>query len=237
MDRPVWRSVISSIEDALPFYDEVNEVLSLKRASKARTYAIRRLLEHGKPKLVLDSGTGPRHMSVLLLENDANVEVVALDYSSRLLKACTERLACHRDRVHFVRGCFEELPFRSSTFDAAATAYALRDSQDLSRAITEYARSIKNRGRLAVVELGKPENAFRRLFATMCVGFIALLIAETIVSGRLKDNLWRAIAPTYRNLPSTDQLLQMLRARFGLLEKREFLAGGMLIVLLRSFQA
>jgi len=236
MDRPVWRSVISSIEDALPLYDEVNEVLSLKRANKARIYATRRLLEHGKPKLVLDSGTGPGHMSLLLLENEANVEVVALDYSSRLLNTCKGRLARHRDRVHFVRGCFEELPLRSRSFDAVVTAYALRDSPNLSQAIGEYARSIKNEGCLAVVELGKPENAFKRALAIIYIRFIAPLISEIIISGRLNDNPWRGIAPTYQNLPPTNQLLQILRARFEVLEKREFLAGGMLVILLRSFR-
>ena len=54
MDRLAWRDVISSIEETAPLYDEVNEIISFGLASKARTYAARKLMENN-PRLVLDS--------------------------------------------------------------------------------------------------------------------------------------------------------------------------------------
>jgi len=234
MNKSDWRGVISSIEDAVPLYDSVNETISLRRASRARAYAIRELLENGRPELILDSGAGPGNMSAILLEQDADVHVIALDYSSQLLEICKKRLTAHRDRVDFVRGCFEDLPFKSRSFDAAVTAYALRDSPDLNQAIAEYARSIKKGGCLAIVDLAKPDNMIKRSFAVIYVRFIAPLIAKLIILGRLRGNPWRMIALTYRNLPTTRRLLKMLEARFEVLEKTDFLAGGMLVILLRS---
>ncbi len=58
MTTTVWREVISSIEETGSLYDEVNEAISLRSASKARAYAAQRLLENS-PRLVLDSGAGP----------------------------------------------------------------------------------------------------------------------------------------------------------------------------------
>jgi len=233
MNMSVWRDVISSLEEIASLYDEVNETISLGRASRARTYAAQRLMENS-PRLVLDSGAGPGSMSVILLQRDPQAEVVALDYSSQLQRTCKERVKDYRDRVHFVRACFEQLPFRSSSFDAAVTAYALRDSTNINQAIGEYARSIKNEGQLSIVELGKPDNMVKRFFAVIYVRFIMPLIAKILISGRLEGNPWRMIVPTYQNLPTTLSLLEMLEARFDLLEKKQFLAGGMLVILLRS---
>ena len=181
MNKSGWRTLISSIEDAAPFYDSVNEIISFGRASRVRTYAARELLENGRPQLILDSGAGPGNMSAILLERDADAHVVALDYSIQFLETCRKRLTTYRDRVHFVRGCFEDLPFKSSSFDAAVTAYALRNCPDLDQAIVEYARSIKKGGCLAVAELAKPDNMIKRSFAVIYVRFVAPLIAKLII--------------------------------------------------------
>jgi len=233
MNAPVWRDVISSIEETAPLYDEVNEIISLGRASQARTYAAQRLMENS-PRLVLDSGAGPGSMSVILLQRDSQAEVVALDYSSQLQRSCKERLKDYRDRVYLVRARFEQLPFRSSSFDAVVTAYALRDSTNLNQAIAEYARTIKSEGRLTIVELGKPDSIVKRFFAVIYLRFIMPLIAKVMISGRLEGNPWRMILPTYQNFPTMRRLLEMLDGRFDLLEKKHFLAGGIIVILLRA---
>ena len=232
MTTTVWREVISSIEETGSLYDEVNAAISLGRASKARAYAAQRLLENG-PRLVLDSGAGPGSMSVILLRHDPQMEVVALDYSSQLQRTCRERLKDYRSRVHFVRACFEQLPFKLGSFDAAVTAYALRDSTNFNQAINEYAMSIKDGGRLAIAELGKPD-IVKRFFATTYVRFIMPLIAKIMILGRLEGNPFRIIVPTYQRLPTTSRLLEMLEVKFDLLEKKSFLAGGMLVILLQA---
>jgi len=234
MNMSVWRDVISSLEEIVSLYDEVNEVISLGRAGKARTYAAQRVMEN-HPRLVLDSGAGPGSMTMILLKLDPQAEVVSLDFSSQLQRACKERVKEHRDRVHFVRARFEQLPFKSSSFDAIVTAYALRDSTDIKQTIAEYAKSIKNEGQLAIVEMGKPDNRVKRFFAMIYVRFIMPLIAKIVISGRLNDNPFRMIIPTYQNLPTTLTILKMLEAeRFNLQEKKQFLAGGMVVLMLRA---
>ena len=79
MNKSLWRGVISSIEETTPLYDEVNEIISLRRASKARAYAAQKLMKDN-PKLVLDSGVGPGSMSMILLQQHPHSDIVALDY-------------------------------------------------------------------------------------------------------------------------------------------------------------
>jgi len=102
MATTVWREVISSIEETGSLYDEVNEAIPFGRASKARAYAVQRLLENG-PRLVLDSGAGPGSMSVILLRHDPQMEVIALDYSSQLQRTCRERVKDYRSSPRFVQ--------------------------------------------------------------------------------------------------------------------------------------
>jgi ubiquinone/menaquinone biosynthesis C-methylase UbiE len=232
MNKPEWRGVISSIEEIGPLYDDINEVISLRRAGKARAYAAQMLIEDN-PKLVLDSGVGPGSMSMILLKQHPYSDIVALDYSSQLLRNFKERAKKYRVRLHLIRACFEELPFRPSSFDAIITAYALRDSTNIEQALDEYARSIKGKGRLAIVDLGKPDNTVKRFFAIVYVRFIVPLVAKILITGRLEGNPWRVMPLTYQNLPTTGRLLEMLEARFNLLKRKDFLAGGMLVFLLR----
>lgn len=233
MDIPTWRSVIKSIEAAIPLYDEINESISLGRASRARTYAAGELLKGSKLQLVLDSGVGPGTMTRAILEQDPNLYVVALDYSITLLRSCIEHLHDHQERVQFVRGHFEGLPFRAHVFDAAVTAFALRDSTDLARTVDEYARSLKPEGQLVVVDLGKPDNPLKRFFALLYVRYIMPAVAKIRIANRLPNNPWVAIMPTYASYPTTGKLLNILRAKFRLTKKKEFLGGGILVMILQ----
>jgi len=110
----------------------------------------------------------------------------------------------------------------------------LRDSTNLNQAIAEYARTIKSEGRLTIVELGKPDSIVKRFFAVIYLRFIMPLIAKVMISGRLEGNPWRMILPTYQNFPTMRRLLEMLEGRFDLLEKKHFLAGGIIVILLRA---
>jgi len=76
----------------MPLYDSVNETISFRRASRARKYAVRKLLENSRPQLILDPGGGLGKMSAILPKRDADAHVVALDYSIQLLETCKERL-------------------------------------------------------------------------------------------------------------------------------------------------
>ena len=53
---------------------------------------------------------------------------------------------------------FEYMPFREGIFDAVLCGYSLRDSIHLQQAIKEMHRVLKVRGRLIIIDLGKPDN-------------------------------------------------------------------------------
>src|SRR5437660_12850494 len=66
--RDEWSAVVRAIEIALPFYESISEIISIRLAGPLRRRAIRRL-EKYRTDWILDSGTGPGTSSRMMLED------------------------------------------------------------------------------------------------------------------------------------------------------------------------
>jgi len=84
---------------------------------------------------------------------ERGASVVGLDQSDDMLTVARERLG---DRVTFVRGEAERLPFADAEFDALTFTYLLRYVDDRAATMRELARVVKPGGRLGMVEFGVP---------------------------------------------------------------------------------
>jgi demethylmenaquinone methyltransferase/2-methoxy-6-polyprenyl-1,4-benzoquinol methylase len=225
----LWRSVIQAIESAIPEYDFVNERVSLGRAQKTRNYAASHLkLENGI--LVLDAGIGPGTMSHTVLTENKGLTVVGLDASTVLLRAARERLRLYDDRVHFVRGAFEALPFRDDCFHRIVSAYAFRDARSRAGAIGEFYRASAVNGIFAIVDLGKPENRLKRALISIHVRYLVSLISRLSKSRAIYGNPWSVIFPTYQALGSNRELVTHLNTCFNNVEINEFALGGLIVI-------
>ena len=229
LKRELWRSVIQAIESAIPEYDFVNERVSLGRAQKTRNYAASQLkLENGM--LVLDAGIGPGTMTETILRENKGLTVVGLDASTGLLRAARERLGLYDNCVHFVRGTFEELPFRDDCFHRIVSAYAFRDARSRAGAIGEFYRASAMNGIFTIVDLGKPENRFKRALISIHVRYFVPLISRLSKSRAINGNPWRVIFPTYQALGSNEELVTHLNACFNNVKITEFALGGLIVI-------
>jgi len=103
---------------------------------------------------VLDVATGTGLVAHELADRGA--DVVGLDQSEAMLAVARERLG---DRVTFVRGEAERLPFADAEFDALTFTYLLRYVDDRAATMRELARVVRPRGRIGMVEFGVPAAA------------------------------------------------------------------------------
>ena len=230
----LWRAVIQAIEAAIPEYDMVNQRITLGRALRLRNYAAEQL-RLGPGMTVLDAGIGPGTMCEVLLSKSASLSAVGLDASATLLHAARERLSLSfSDRVHLVRGTFEALPFRDKCFQRIVSAYAFRDSRNRSTAIDEFSRVSADGGTLAIVDLGKPDNFFKRILVTVYVRYLMPFIAQRSKSDSINGNPWRMIVPTYEELRNNHDLVRSLRNRFVDVKIREFGLGGLITIFARK---
>ena len=115
---------------------------------------------------ILDVATGTGMVAFALAGRGA--EVVGLDQSEEMLDAArlrlqrTPRLA---DRLSFVLGEAEALPFSDGEFDALSFTYLLRYVDEPATTMRELARVVKTGGRIGMVEFGVPgDPALRRLW-------------------------------------------------------------------------
>lgn len=230
MKTDLWKAVVHAIEEAIPEYDEVNDKISLGQAMKAREYGVEQLkLEDGM--VVLDAGIGPGTMSEAILSKHAGLTILGLDASVRLLQAARGRFQSSGADVNLVRATFEAVPVRDSSINRIVSAYAFRDSRNLDSAIDEFHRVLKERGSFGIVDLGKPDNLFKRGLITIYVRHIMPLMAYFSKSGRIRGNPWRMIFPTYQLLVTNGTLVKSLRQRFEMVKIWEFLLGGVIVVL------
>jgi demethylmenaquinone methyltransferase/2-methoxy-6-polyprenyl-1,4-benzoquinol methylase len=135
--------------------------------------------------------------------------------------------------LQLVRGSFEFLPFRTDVFDAIITCYALRDSLNIYKAVEEYRRVCAESGAFADVDIGKPDNLIKRAGSMFYVEYVMPLLAKVMIFGRIRGNPWRMIGPTYKPLPTNKVLLRQFASRFQSIEFKEFLSGGVIVIVAR----
>ena len=219
-----WSGVIDVLEDIIPLYDRVNNIISFGSAKPNRIYAIRGNVH--KADKVLDAGSGFGNMSSTVIRLVDDVSLTLHDALVSMLHATETQFGKSVPRTC---GVFEHLPFHDSYFDVVMCGYSLRDAIDTRVAISELHRVLHDNGRLIIVDLGKPDNAFLRAGAAMYLRCLVPLIG-LIIGGRLGLK-FSALYETYRKLPQNKELKSMLLEKFSRIKFETRLLGGAVIVI------
>ncbi len=139
-------------------YDRVGAVMSFGQDPAWR----RALVDAIDPRAgmrILDVATGTGMVAFALAGRGA--EVLGLDQSEAMLggaRARLERTPELADRLSFVLGEAEALPFADGEFDALSFTYLLRYVDDRTATLRELARVVRPGGRIGMVEFGVPSD-------------------------------------------------------------------------------
>jgi demethylmenaquinone methyltransferase/2-methoxy-6-polyprenyl-1,4-benzoquinol methylase len=203
-----WPEVIEVLRSIVPVYDKVNRVISLGKDEEYRKHAIGGRVMAGN--LVLDAGSGFGNMSrAALAEAGGNARIVMYDPIPEMLA----NVRGFEADPALSSGIFENMPFRSDTFDAVLCGYSLRDAIDLKKAIGEMHRVLRPGGRLVIVDLGKPDGAFKRwMVATYLKHFLGLFAYMAAGKAGLK---FTTLYGTFQRWPKNSELQAMLAEKFA----------------------
>ncbi len=146
-----WAYVVNSLQEILPSYELASSRISLFVDRRMRAEAVAFAVRPGN--LILDLGSGPGTMSRVVA--GAGGEPVLVDASRAMLRASGFQ--------NTVQAVFERLPFRTGAFDGAVSGFAVRDAHDLKAALGQLAVVLKHGSRLAVCDLGKPDNPLKAI--------------------------------------------------------------------------
>ena len=220
-----WKRIVRAIERSIPLYESISESISFNLAGPLRRRAIA-FLNARHDEWVLDAGAGPGVSSRLLISQGFH-KVVGLDPSRKLLMFAGSHF---RNGLDPVVGVVENLPFRDSTFRSGLTCFALRDVRDTGEGISEFARVTVDRGRLCIVDIGKPDNSLSRAFISFYIHRVMPRLAAILIRGKIRGNPFWMIVPTFDHLLTNMKLAALTRTRFGPARLEQFIFGGLVIV-------
>lgn len=219
----VWIEVEDALEAIIQEYERVNHLISLFQDNKARIVGIELI---GKSSgIAIELGSGPGNFTRMLTPIHEG-PVICFDYSDEMINYARRRN--NDEKVSYVRGVFEALPFRKESINLVAASYALRDSLDKPQMYHEIGRALKQGGRTLVVDIGKPDNPLFRGFMGVYMKYVVPIIGG-LVTGRGYKNPWSILYDTYRLLPRNSSLSRLMSRYLGKVKMNERMLGSQVV--------
>jgi demethylmenaquinone methyltransferase/2-methoxy-6-polyprenyl-1,4-benzoquinol methylase len=211
-------------------YDQMGAVMSFGQDPRWRR-ALVDAIDPRPGQRLLDVATGTGMVAFALARRGA--EVVGLDQSERMLSGARAKLqdaAAPADRVSFLGGQAEQLPFPDAHFDGLTFTYLLRYVDDRAATMAELARVVKPGGRIGMVEFAVPRSApLRALWRVHTRAALPLL-------GRLVSRSWmevgRFLGPNIEQLYTHEPDLAALWRGAGIdgvVERRMSFGAGLVM--------
>ena len=201
-------------------YDRMGAVMSFGQDPRWRR-ALVAGINPGPDQHVLDVAAGTGLVTAELVRQGAG-RVTALDQSEDMLAGAQARVAHDpvlAQRVTFVRGEAERLPFADGHFDALSFTYLLRYVDDREATMRELARVVRPGGHIGMLEFGVPSQPVLRdaWRAYTRVGLPAI--------GRLASGAWyevgRFLGPSIEGFAAQEPDLAAVWRHAGIADVRE----------------
>jgi len=143
--------------------------------------------------------------------------VTGLDFSAPML----ERARRKSSAIEWVEGDALALPFADGSFDAVTIGFGLRNVPDMERGLAELRRVLRPDGRLAILEITRPQGLLSPFYRFWFDGVIPL--AGKVLPG---GSAYSYLPASVRRFPPPEGLAELLdEAGFAEIRWRLF-AGG-----------
>jgi demethylmenaquinone methyltransferase/2-methoxy-6-polyprenyl-1,4-benzoquinol methylase len=206
-------SVRRMFDRIAPVYDAMNRLMTAGLDRRWRDEAAAAVVRPGDRVLDACCGTG----ELAIAAARAGGKVTGLDFSEPMLARAREK---NRD-IDWVSGDALGLPFPDGSFDAATVGFGVRNLDDLERGLAELRRVLKPGGRVAILEITRPQGVLAPFYRFWFDGVIPL--AGTVLPG---GSAYSYLPASVRRFPAPQALAKLLdEAGFDEIRWRLF-AGG-----------
>jgi demethylmenaquinone methyltransferase/2-methoxy-6-polyprenyl-1,4-benzoquinol methylase len=200
-----------------PVYDAMNRVMTAGLDRRWRRIAASAAVKPGDRVLDACCGTG----DLALADEQAGGKVTGVDFSERMLARAREK----SQSVDWVLGDVTALPFPEGSFDAVTVGFGIRNVPDLEAGLAELARVLRPGGRLACLEITRPDGILKPFFRLWFDGVVPLL-GKALPGGRAYTYLPASV----RRFPGPPDLAEAFsRAGFEQVEWQRM--GGGIVAL------
>jgi len=138
-------------------YDGLNRVISFGTDIKWRKKVLEKVIQH-KPKSILDIATGTGDLAIKFSEKSDASKIIGLDISEGMLAVARKKILNTNleNKVEFIKGDSEALPFNDNTFDAITVSFGIRNFETLEKGLSEIYRVLKPKGLFIILETSVP---------------------------------------------------------------------------------
>jgi demethylmenaquinone methyltransferase/2-methoxy-6-polyprenyl-1,4-benzoquinol methylase len=213
-------------------YDLAAELLSFGQNRRWRRRMIDAITVRDT-ELICDVATGTAGVA-LQLTSRTGAQVVGVDVSEAMLRRGQFNVmrSGARDRISFVMGSGERLPFADGTFDALTFTYLFRYVKEPFATLRELTRVVKPGGRIAMLEFLVPSNRMWRGLWWFYTRSVLPLAGLFLGNGWLQVGrfLGPSISEHYRRFPVNQQMDEWAGAGIQSVECAEMSLGGGLVM-------
>jgi demethylmenaquinone methyltransferase / 2-methoxy-6-polyprenyl-1,4-benzoquinol methylase len=149
-----------------PVYDLMNHAMTAGLDRRWRRLAAETVVRPGDAVLDACCGTG----DLAIAAERAGGRVTGLDFSERMLV----RARGKSDSIEWVLGDVMALPFDDASFDAVTVGFGIRNVPDLEAGLAELGRVLREGGRVACLEITRPEGMLKPFFRLWFDGLVPL---------------------------------------------------------------
>lgn len=208
------KQAVREMFDAIaPRYDLVNRIMTFRLDVRWRRMTVRDLaLPTGATVLDLASGTGDLCIDL----REAGLTPISMDLSYGMLAA--DRSGAARAQADILN-----LPVRDESVDGATCGFALRNLLELPAFFAELARVVRSGGRIALLDVGIPNNPVIRFGNGIYFGKVVPKIGALLSDGAAYRYLPKSVA----YLPEPAEMVAMLHAAGFSDASHRLLSGGL----------
>ncbi|MBQ2778728.1 MAG: bifunctional demethylmenaquinone methyltransferase/2-methoxy-6-polyprenyl-1,4-benzoquinol methylase UbiE [Bacteroidaceae bacterium] len=211
-------------DNIAPDYDKLNHILSLNIDKGWRRKAVREIVDCGHPLSVLDVACGTGDFTIEIARRAADgSSVTGIDLSEGMMEVGRRKIISSGVSAVLEYGDCEALAYEDNTFDRISVGFGVRNFEHLSVGLREMCRVLKPGGKLVILELSVPSNAFIR----WCYKLYFLNILPAI-GGMVSGNrsAYEYLPASVLHFPSPDKFIPMMReAGFAEVRHKAFTFG------------
>lgn len=137
-------------------YDGLNRVITFGIDQKWRKRVVKHVV-NSNPNSVLDIATGTGDLAISFSKFDIP-KIVGFDLSEGMLSIARKKIVKNvaAQRIEFIQGDSEKMPFEDASFDAITVAFGVRNFEALEIGLSEIYRVLKPSGIFVVLETSVP---------------------------------------------------------------------------------